>query len=144
MWWLNDVGYDQEPFSELRRLQRDMNRLFSGAQGPGTVFPAVNVWSDDNHFIVTAELPGMDKENIHVSVQGDQVTLQGERMADEVTDSVTCHRLERGTGKFSRTLRLPYEVDGDKVAAAYRQGVLKVTLPRAETSRPRKIEIQQA
>ena len=143
MWWLNDAT-SWDPFSELRRLQRDMNRLVTGYQGNRGVFPAVNLWGDDDKFVLTAELPGLDASEINVSVQGDQVTLQGERKADAKADSVTCHRLERGTGRFSRTLRLPYEVDGDHVDAAYRQGVLTVTMPRAATSRPRKIEIQQA
>lgn len=141
MWWLNDIEMGSDPFREMRRLQRDINRLFSGYEAAGDVFPAVNLWASKENVVVTAELPGMDPASIDISVQGDQFLLQGEKKADEVADDVVCHRIERGSGKFMRTFRLPYEVDGAKVDAKYRNGVLTVTLPRLESSKPKKIAI---
>jgi HSP20 family protein len=125
----------------MRRLQRDINRLFSGYETAGDVFPAVNVWANRENVVVTAELPGMDASSIDISVQGDQLLLQGEKKADEMAGDVVCHRIERGSGKFMRTFRLPYEVDNAKVDAKYRNGVLTVTLPRQESSKPKKIAI---
>lgn len=141
MWWLNDITMGSDPFREMRRLQRDINRLFSGYETSGDVFPAVNVWANRESVVVTAELPGMDASSIDISVQGDQLLLQGEKKADEMAGDVVCHRIERGSGKFMRTFRLPYEVDNAKVDAKYRNGVLTVTLPRQESSKPKKIAI---
>ncbi len=141
MWWLNDITMGSDPFREMRRLQRDINRLFSGYETAGDVFPAVNVWANRENVVVTAELPGMDASSIDISVQGDQLLLQGEKKADEMAGDVVCHRIERGSGKFMRTFRLPYEVDNAKVDAKYRNGVLTVTLPRQESSKPKKIAI---
>ena len=141
MWWLNDIGAAADPFQELRRLQRDINRLFSGYETAGDAFPAVNIWANKENVVVTAELPGMDPASMDIAVQGDQFSLQGEKKADELADSVVCHRCERGSGRFMRTFRLPYEVDSSKVDAKYRNGVLTVTLPRQESSKPRKIAI---
>jgi len=129
----------EDPFSELQRLQRDIDRVLVGNQDSRDVFPAVNVWASNENVIVTAELPGMSADSIDISVQGDQFTLQGERMPDETSEDVVCHRLERGAGKFTRVLHLPYEVDSGKVIAKYHSGVLVVTLPRTETSKSRKI-----
>lgn len=144
MWWLDDIAFGPDPFSELRRLQRDMNRLFTGYQGDRESFPAVNVWANDENVLVTAELPGMDADSIDISVQGDQFLLRGERKPGDMADDVACHRLERGAGTFSRSFRLPYEVNSDRVTAKYTNGVLTVALPRAETSKPKKIEIKGA
>ena len=141
MWWLNDIGAAADPFQELRRLQRDINRLFSGYEAVGDAFPSVNVWANKENVVVTAELPGMDPASIDIAVQGDQFSLQGERKADEMAADVVCHRCERGCGKFVRTFRLPYVVDSAKVDAKYSNGVLSVTLPRQESSKPRKIAI---
>lgn len=142
MWWLDDIAFGPGPFSELRRLQRDMNRLFTGYEGDREVFPAVNVWANDESVVVTAELPGMDTDSMDISVQGDQISLSGERKPGEMANDVVCHRLERGAGRFTRTFRLPYEVNDDKVTAKYTNGVLAVTLPREEASKPKKIEIK--
>ncbi len=131
-----------DPFGGLRRLQRDINRLFeAGNPGEAESYPAVNLWSNAEQVTLTAELPGVDPKDIDISVQGDAVTLQGERKVDEPTDDVVCHRQERGAGKFVRSFRLPYEVDGTRVSARYARGVLTVSLPRTESSKPKKIAI---
>jgi len=131
-----------DPFASIRSLQRQMNRLFDGFGGEDRdAFPAVNLWSSADEVIVQAEVPGADPKAIEITVQGDQFTLQGERKASQPSENVVCHRSERGSGRFVRTFRLPFEVDSGKVAARCVNGVLTVTLPRTETSKPRKIAI---
>ncbi len=142
MAWNEWTGWGGDPWTELRRLQRDMDRLFTGMVEGGDEFPAVNVWSDRDEIVVAAELPGLDPKTVDVSVHGEQLTIQGERAAEPDSGEVVCHRCERWTGRFARTLRLPYEVERDKVKAQYRLGVLTVTLPRAAESRPRQIRIE--
>lgn len=141
MWWLDDVTATWDPFAELRRLRREVDRLFGEYGTEREEYPPLNVWANDESVVVTAELPGLSAEDIHVSVQGDQFTLEGEKKAEEPAEDVVCHRRERGAGRFSRTIRLPYGVDADRVAARYQRGVLTVTLPRTEASKPKRIAI---
>lgn len=141
MYWPETTLVAVEPFGELRRLQREMNRLFAGCGARMDVFPAVNIWSSADEAVVTAEIPGVDPKAIDVTVEGDEVTLQGERKVEETAEEVTCHRAERASGSFVRRFGLPFEVDASKVSATYKNGVLKVKLPRAETSKAKKVEI---
>ncbi len=104
-------------------------------------FPPVNVWEDDRTLFAEVELPGMKMDDIEVSVVGDELTIEGERKDDPAED-LTYHSRERGAGSFSRVLRLPVEVDAEKVRATLRDGVLTITLPKAQTAMPRKIRIQ--
>ncbi len=90
---------------------------------------------------MTAELPGVDMKNLSVSVNQDILTIEGERKGEELREGVVCHRSERGCGKFARTLRLPYDVESGKVKARHSLGVLTLTMPRAEASKPKKISI---
>lgn len=131
----------------LRQLRGEMDRLFEDFFTPvastvynASVFPAVNVWERDAELFAEAELPGVRSEDLELSVVGNELTLKGKR-AEPTTDGVMFHRRERGTGEFVRVIRLPVEIDAEKVQAALRDGVLLVTLPKAEASRPRKIDI---
>lgn len=142
MAWDDVFGYGGGPLGELRRLQREMDRVFGDIRSESEAFPAVNIWSSKDAIVVTAELPGMDPKAIGLTVKGDLLTLHGERRADPETEGVICHRSERWSGSFARTLRLPYEVDQDKIQAKYVGGVLTITLPRSEASRPRQIAIK--
>lgn len=135
-------GFD--PFVELRRLQREMNRLFEGVEEAVDVGPALNVWSGRDAVVITAEVPGVDPKDLHVNVQNDVFTLEGERKPEQLGDDVTVHRAERAHGRFSRCIRLPYEVDASRATAKYRNGVLTVTLPRTEASKPRQIAVTTA
>lgn len=140
MYWQELGSWD--PFASLRTLQRQMNRLFEGfglEEREG--FPAVNLWTKPDEVIAQVEVPGVEPKDIEVSVQGDLFNVQGERKADEPSENVVCHRAERGSGKFSRSFRLPFEVDSQKVTARCTNGVLTVTLPRTETSKPKRIAI---
>ena len=105
------------------------------------VFPALNVWADDDALYVEAEIPGLPLDALELSVMGDELTISGDRH-EVIEDGVTHHRRERGTGPFSRVVRLPVPVDAEKVEAKLEHGVLLVTLPKAEAVRPRKIEVK--
>jgi HSP20 family protein len=138
MYWMNY----RNPLHELRDLQLEMNRLFNGVNTAGVPpFPAVNLWSNSEETVLSAELPGMKAENLHITVTGNHLTLEGERTV-RPEGEVTEHRSERQEGRFSRHFKLPYEVESGKVSAVYKDGVLTVTLPRAEEAKPKRIEIK--
>lgn len=140
--------YTPSVLSEMERLQREMNRLFEGVvprrlrSAPS--YPAMNVWSNQEGALITAEVPGVQPEHIDISVVGETLTLTGERLAPEVGEDARYHRQERGYGKFSRSIELPFRVDADQVQATFNQGVLQIRLPRAEEDKPRKISVQVA
>ncbi len=104
-------------------------------------YPALNVWETEEALAVEAELPGFKMENIELSVMGRELTIKGERSQESATDA-TWHRRERSAGTFARVLRLPFDVDAEKIAASFKDGVLHVTLPKAEAARPRRIEVK--
>ena len=137
------------PFSlwgEFDRLQREMNRLFNqaGWLRPAPCFPAVNIWANEEGQVVTAELPGVKMEDLDISVVNDALAISGKRETAEPAGGGKYHRQERECGDFSRTISLPYPVDADKVEAVLEQGVLRITLPRAEADKPRKITVKSA
>ena len=136
-------------WNQLQQLQQEMNHLFSrwgedGGRWLGLAggFPAVNVWEDADRVFVEAELPGLDLKDLEIYVTGgNQLTLKGERKAN-APEKGLWHRQERGFGKFSRSLTLPFNVDADKVDARFENGVLLVKLPKHESARPRKIAVK--
>jgi len=134
------------PFGQLRTLQREMNRLFEGFSplDGSADYPALNVWSSGDEVLVKAEIPGVEPDSIDVSVLKNQLTLQGERKADEPGEEVVCHRAERSSGRFVRTIRLPFEIENDKVEAKYAQGVLTIRLPRSEATKPKRVQVAAA
>lgn len=105
-------------------------------------FPAVNVWQNDNDIFVEAELPGLTEKDIDVTVAGNELTIKGERAGLEPARGETLHRRERSSGTFSRVIHLPVDVNDDKVAAAFRNGVLTVTLAKADVARSRHIPVK--
>ena len=132
---------------EMERLRREMNRLFSDwptrtGWGVSPGYPAMNVWTNEDSAILTAELPGIDRENIDISVEDDTVALRGERRLETEEEGVTYHRRERRRGSFARTFRLPFRVAGDQVEATFKDGVLNIVLPRAEEDKPKKISVR--
>lgn len=138
------LGWD--PYSEMRRLQADMNRLFEGARGPAAAqgYPPINLWVGDNSVVVTAELPGSGPDDIDLAVREDTLTIQGERKLPAAHNEVAWHRRERGYGTFSRTVELPFRVDPDRVEARFQNGLLEVELQRPKADLPRKIEIRSS
>jgi HSP20 family protein len=120
--------------------------VYSGVEsirrsGPG-VYPALNVLEDENHIYVTAELPGVDPADTDISVQGESLTIRGERKTPETEQEVNFHRREREFGVFRRVLNLPVKIDAEKVTAKSVDGVLKVILPKASEAKSHKIEIK--
>ena len=133
---------------EVDRLQREMNRLFEN-YNPGSVrtaagYPAMNVWASEEGLKVTAELPGLSTDDLDISVVGQTLTVNGLRKRDELPQEARYHRQERGYGKFSRSIQLPFSVDVKKVEATFKDGVLHIDLPRAEEDKPRKIAVKVA
>jgi HSP20 family protein len=102
----------------------------------------MNVWANPDGAVVTAELPGVNPEDIDVSVVGETLTLTGSRTPEELKEGEKYHRRERGQGKFTRTFQLPFPVEADKVEAVFEKGVLHISLPRAEADKPKKISIK--
>lgn len=134
-------------WQEMDRLQREMNRLFQNAdtvrrQAPA--YPAMNVWTNEDGLVITAEVPGVSADDIDISVVGDTLTLRGVRSPDPVGEGSRYHRQERGYGKFTRTLQLPFPVKVDDIEATFRNGVLNIRMPRAEEDKPRKISVKTA
>ena len=140
LWWPNMRMRGRWP-----GFRWDMDHLLGGTAGPLQAdFPAINVWAGDEGLVVTAEIPGLLPEDIEINVNGNRLTISGERAIDEVPEGARYNRRERSYGKFSRTLKLQYEVDADNVVATFENGILKVELPRLPEEKPRKIEITAA
>jgi HSP20 family protein len=135
------LGFD--PFLELRRLQSEMNRVFSGFSPAFRDFPPVNIWLGDNSVVVTSELPGVTTNDVTLNLQDDVLTLEGTRRPAE-EQGVNWQRRERAYGTFSRAVQLPFRVDANKVRAHFNNGILEVELERLEADRPKKIEIRAA
>lgn len=145
------AGWDL--FRELDNLRREIDEAFRGA-GFGTPFgstsfslpgyrrfPLVNITEDDTSIHVAALLPGVEASNLEISVLRNTVTISGERKGIEVKEGMVVHRSEIGSGTFSRTLELSADIDPDKVTAVCRNGILMVTLGKAEHAKPKKIDI---
>ena len=128
-------------FGRLSNLQDELDRLF---ESPLTAWaPALDVHEDKNGFSIRVELPGMKREDIEVSLQDGALVISGERKAEAVQEGTEVHRQERYYGKFSRALTLPAAVAGDKVKAQYKDGILTVTLPKAEEAKPKTISVSE-
>jgi len=129
----------------LNEMQHEMNRVFDrwGNQAFGLVeSPAINLWEEADALCLEAELPGLELQDLEIFVTGQtQFTLKGERKQPTVEKAVQ-HRQERGFGKFTRTITLPFPVDENNVEARFEDGVLKVRLPKHESAKPRKIAIK--
>ena len=137
-------------FAAAPEVERLMSSFFASpvAGGAGTpearVFPPLNVWEDQNSLHVEAELPGFSMENLEITTLGNDLTIAGTR-TETASETATFHRRERvtgGTSQFKRTLRIGVPIDAEKVAARLEQGVLTVTLPKAEAAKPRKIAVK--
>lgn len=136
---------DNDLFGSLRdmqRLQQRLSRLISTENELSAhEFPPINVWTSQNGVIVRSEIPGIDPGDVEISLVNDTLTIKGSRNADALKEEQCCHRRERGYGQFTRSLQLPFSVDGDHVQARFSNGVLQIDLPRAESDKPRKIGV---
>ena len=131
---------------EFDRLQREMNRMYE-PRLPQRVrrrfsFPAVNIWTNDDYAFVTAEVPGVDPKDMDIALVGATLTISGNRSMEELDENTRYHRQERGFGDFSRSIQLPFNVNAGKVEASFKDGILSITLPKAEEDKPRKINVK--
>jgi len=136
-------------WQEMDRMQREMNRLVNAftperneRARAAANFPAINAWTNDELEVVTAELPGVDPQDLDLNVVGDVLTISGKRSPEDPEAEVRYHRRERECGEFSRSIQLAFPVNAEQVSASYENGVLRVNLPRAEADKPRKISVK--
>lgn len=143
---IGTIGWSWDPIREIERIERDWgNFLFSGLERfRAEKFPPVNVFSSEKEVVITSEIPGINPEDVDLTVTGDTLTIKGKREQQELKEGQTWHRRERGGGSFFRTIQLPFNVDSEKVEAGYFKGILKITLPRAEQELPKKINVKTA
>jgi HSP20 family protein len=138
-----------DPFRGLGDIQSEMNRLFDSWTGRTATsagadrmwLPAVDVHETKDDIVLSFDIPGVSEKDVHVSMTGDFLTVRGERRFEREGTADSYHRLERLYGKFERSVQLPFPVQTDKIKATYRDGVLTVTLPKAEELKPREIKI---
>jgi HSP20 family protein len=137
----------QSLFQELERMRSEIDRVFAGLVGQtplsarSGVFPAINTIGVGDKIIVQAELPGVKPEDIEISVEGNALSLRGERKRDDMSN-VNYHRRERAVGRFHKVLALPVEIDPEAVEAKFEHGVLTLVLPKAEHAKSRRIPIR--
>ena len=135
--------FRSDPFALMRSVMRDFDEI-ARTSAPVRAFPAVNLWQGEDAVALTAELPGVDPADVDISVKDNILTISGERRAPELPEGARWHRSERGFGKFSRAIRLPFAASDDKVEARMTNGVLRIVVGRPEEDKPRKIQIKAA
>jgi len=141
-----------EPFRDLLTLQERMNRMFHesyrGRESSeddwalgGSWAPAVDIYEHDGNIVLTAELPGVDPKDVDVRVENNVLTLRGERKWNNDVQRESYHRVERAYGSFTRSFTLPNVVDTEKIKADFKEGMLKLVLPKREEAKPKQISI---
>jgi HSP20 family protein len=138
---------DLTPWTALREIESQFNRLFGEMSRDYDFFdhgwsPAVDVKEDDQAYHIEADLPGMKKEDVEVTVVDNVVTIKGERKHEEEKKEKGYHRIERRYGTFERSFELPGGFQGDKIEARFDNGVLHMTLPKREEAKPKQIEVK--
>ena len=128
------------PWHELMDFDRVFSPLFGASAGRDD-FPPANVWTSDDKFVFTFELPGVKADDLEISAKADTLTVKGSRKPDVLPEGAQYVRQERGSGSFTRSFALPFKIDQDAVEASYINGVLTITLPKAREVQPRKIAI---
>lgn len=137
-----------ESFAPLLQLRDEFDRVYKSlfreggplAQARAVEHPALNIWEDAEALKIEAELPGLKADDLDLSVLGSELTIQG-RVTTAPPEGQTFHRRERPAGEFRRVVRLPVDVEGDKIAATLSNGVLLITLPKAAVAKPKKIQV---
>ena len=141
-----------DPFRDLNVLQERMNRLFedAGRTWPSddpaattTWSPAVDIFETEGEIVVKAELPGMERKDITLNLEKNVLSLKGQRHFEKETKDDNYHRIERSYGAFSRAFSIPATVDEEKIRADYKDGVLKIILPKKEQAKPKQICIAE-
>lgn len=138
----------RDMWGELNRMRHELDRMFSGEGGrggpllSGAVYPPLNLWEDEDHLYVEAELPGFELDDLDITVTGEnQLSLKGTRKSPEL-EGGAWHRRERGFGSFSRMIELPQHVNPEDVDAEFKYGVLTLRMAKKEEAKPRRIEVK--
>lgn len=136
----------RSPFEELERMKRLFDSISGGLfrEPFAGVYPLMNVTEDSNAYYVRAELPGIRNEDLEISATANGISISGERKIPDAGSDAVYHRRERESGRFSRMLNLPSQIDAGKVEASMADGVLTVVLPKSEAAKPRQIAIKTA
>jgi HSP20 family protein len=138
-----------EPFREIAQMQSEMGRLFDGlfdgrSRGSQGWVPALDVWETESDVVYAFDLPGLSEDEISIEVADETLTVTGERRRATEEQGDRFFRYERRYGSFSRAVGLPAGVDDSKIAAAYKDGVLEVRVPKPEEAKPRRIQLGSA
>jgi len=135
-------------FQELDRVKQLMDSLYGKESDlsfpglPAGVFPSINLTEDKENYYILAELPGIAKDELDIEATGNNISLSGERKIPSVEEGARYHRREREAGKFSRVVSLPGDINAEKVSANLSNGILKLTVPKAEKAKPKQIAIK--
>jgi HSP20 family protein len=141
-----------EPVRELQTMQNEMNRLFNtffDSPNPGNGgqnalrrwIPAMDVMETEDDFVLRADVPGISEKDVNIELDGNVLTISGERKAEHEQRNEGYYRVERASGSFSRSLTLPEGVDPARIEASFDRGVLEVRIPKPEQHKPRKVQI---
>jgi HSP20 family protein len=131
-----------DPFRELANFFENFGEGSGKEQlTTGTFVPPVDVYEDEHNLVLKLEVPGVNEEDLNVSVENDTLTIQGERKFEKEEKEENFHRIERRYGSFTRTFKLPNTVDTDKVEAGYEKGILKITLAKRAEAKPKQIKV---
>jgi HSP20 family protein len=134
-----------DPLANLRAFEDAFSRMLSEPQTNRPWSPAVDIFENENELVFKADLPDVSLEDIDVRVENQTLTVKGDRSFEAAKEgSKGFHRLERNYGKFVRSFAVPNAFDTDKVAAAYKNGVLTVSLPKKEAAKPRQVKVEVA
>jgi len=138
------------PFGELSTLRREMDRLWENFFGERPLTrmwerewaPSLDMSESKDNFVVKAEVPGIDAKDIDISLTGDVLTIRGEKKQEKEEREEDYHLVERSYGSFSRSVRLPAEVESNKIKASYKNGILNITLPKSEKVKAKEVKIK--
>ena len=135
----------REPFRSFRPFYGDFDKWFdqvANSPAAGTWQPAVDVYETEDSYVLKADLPGVNKEDIKIDVNNNALTIKGEKKLEEKTEKDNYMRVERSYGSFTRTFTLSDKVDSGNIKAAYKDGVLELTLPKKEEAKPKEIKVE--
>ncbi|MBA3037790.1 MAG: Hsp20/alpha crystallin family protein [Desulfobacterium sp.] len=139
-----------DPFVSMTNFQDQINRIFDDVVRSRDVEddinlytwkPAVDIYNDNGSINITAELPGVDKKDVSVDIKDNTITIKGERVIDKETKEENYYRRERKSGSFHRAFTLPYAVSSDTIKAKFKDGILRVEIPKPEEEKPRQISV---
>ncbi len=132
----------RSPFAELDGLRRQID-LLAGKSIPAKagVFPLINLTENNDNYYVRAELPGIKADELDIEAEGNKISISGERKIPSENEKAKYHRIEREAGKFSRIISLQTDIDSDKIDATLKDGILKLTIPKSEKSKPKQITV---